>query len=113
MPQTTEIESNRAMVKWLNQASITTRNAPAATAASNDGIDPPGVPLDSIIQALKLHAQQPAKWPASALAERFDIVDGAALANALQYVQLFRVVEDSKGRPSAVAFDEKASAPPA
>ena len=101
------------MVQWLNQASILTRNAPAATASSNDGVDPPGVPLDTILQALKLHAQQPAQWPAPALAERFDIVDEAALANALKHVHLFRVVDDSRGRPTAAAFNAKAREPPA
>jgi len=108
---TPEVEANRAIAELYNKTTIATHEAPSATRATRSADvaeqAAPGVKLDDMLAALALHAEQPQKWTAAVLAERFKVADVAALASALEHVRPYRVEDDEGGRPCAVVITSK------
>ena len=112
-----EMEANRGIVELLNQSSILTRAEPTTSSGggghSADGVEsklddgsaaqPGGLAANELMAALVLHAQQPDRWTAAALAQKYDIADReASLASALAHVRPYTVVEED-GRFVGVA----------
>ena len=98
-----EMEANRNIVEMLNQSSILTRVQPAESSGGNSvGTETAvvqaeeaaaGLKVAELMAALELHAAAPDKWPASILAQRYGLDDVDAVANALEHVRPYRVVE--------------------
>ena len=95
-----EREANRGIVDMLNKSNILTQNAPTTDASRNDQIigaeaeEAHGLKVEELMAALVLHARAPERWTPSKLAQKYGLVDEAALASALTHVKPYRVVEE-------------------
>lgn len=112
-PPVDEEAANRGMAALLNQTSFVTRAQPTGGATSTDALAeadalaPAGVKLDTLIEALRLHGEDPRRWDAPSLARRYGIADEQLLADSLAHCRTYRVVEDEEGRPKALAIGEE------
>lgn len=108
LPPEMEMQANRGIVEMLNKSSIITRSTSTAGAGGSiEGVESvadaseaaPGISVSDLMAALVLHAQNPEKWTADALARKYQVADEASFASALQHVQPYKVVEDpNEGR---------------
>jgi len=111
-----ELEANKNVTSWLAQTSFATREQPTGGAATSGSLVvdvadpevPTGVPLDDVLDALRLHGEDAAQWTAPTLAQRYGISDVDTLANALAHVRTYRVLEDEEGRARGVAVGDEA-----
>ena len=76
----------------LGETTILTQNQDATSrrtlaATSNSDAVPHGLPSEELAQLLSLHAKEPQRWDARALAERFGVRNEAALSGALLHLQ--------------------------
>jgi hypothetical protein len=97
----------------IKDSPVPSSGVASASAASNEEILPPGLPVESLVEALSLHAKQPKTWTASALATKFGVSDeaqAAALESALAHCTPFRAVE-SDGRMRGVPIGPDDAAP--
>lgn len=111
LPAEMEIEANRGIVDMLNKSTILTREAPTTSSmsASERGVADEtaheGLPMKELMSMLVMHAQDPDKFTASALAKKFAVTDEVSLASALAHCKPYRVVEDpDSGRAYGVAL---------
>ena len=100
-----EREANRGIVDMLNQTSFVTRTQTTigASSSSEEGADalceaPEGVPLDTLLDALRLHGEDAARWDAPSLAQKYGIVDVQLLSDVLAHCRTYHIVEDEEGR---------------
>lgn len=109
-----EIQAGRGIADAFEKMSITSTplaqrggaDAPGASASAAEEGAPPGVPFRDLWEALVLHAQDPQKWPAEALAKKLSYTgEPSALADTLHHVAAFQTVEDRSGRMRGVPYD--------
>ena len=103
-----DLEANRSIVDMLNKSNILTREestAGVATASvTDDAVE--GIKLEDLMTVLTRHNEDPAKHTAAELAAAYNIVDQAALANALQHVRPYRIVADERGKAHGIAVGD-------
>lgn len=108
-PAISELERNRAITDMLNRSTITTQaqetKGAAPTTVDAKVAASTGLESDDLVELVVLHARQPERWDAEALANKFSVSNKAALQSALKYVAPFRVEADESGRNRAIRIE--------
>jgi hypothetical protein len=96
-----EMQRNQQLVDMLNSTTIVTSKKVTTGAdragsreAQEQRAKDEGLPVEELVKLLVLHQQQPERWDAEALAQKFNVSDRSSLVQALAHVQAFDIKED-------------------